>query len=262
MTMEKITGKEARMMIREGRWKKPTCGIAKGYTQANLVVLPKNLAYDFMLFAFRNPKPCPVLDITDVGDPEPKNVAPGSDLRTDLPKYRVYKNGKLYAEVDNIVEFWRDDFVAFLLGCSFTFEWALIENGIPVRHIEEGKNVPMYITNIETKPAGVFRGKMVVSMRPIPREKVIRAIQVTSRFPAVHGAPVHIGNPEAIGIRSLYEPDFGDPVDIRDGEVPVFWACGVTPQVVALESKPEIMITHSPGHMFVTDIKDEQLAVL
>ncbi|SHM82586.1 Uncharacterized protein YcsI, UPF0317 family [Caldanaerovirga acetigignens] len=260
--MERIGAKEARKMIREGQWKGPTCGIALGFTQANLVVLPKELAYDFMLFAFRNPKPCPVLEITDPGDPEPKNVAPGADIRTDIPKYRVYKRGELYAEVDNITEFWREDFVAFLIGCSFTFEWALLENGIPVRHIEEGKNVPMYITNIPTKPAGIFRGNMVVSMRPIPRDKVVRAIQVTSRFPSVHGAPVHIGDPEAIGICALEKPDFGDAVQIKEGEIPVFWACGVTPQAVALESKPEIMITHSPGHMFITDIRDEELAIM
>lgn len=260
--MERIGAKEARKMIREGQWNRPTCGVARGFAQANLVVLPKELAYDFMLFAFRNPKPCPVLEITDPGDPEPKNIAPGADIRTDIPKYRVYKRGELYAEVDNIIEFWREDFVAFLLGCSFTFEWALLENGIPVRHIEEGKNVPMYITNIPVKPAGVFRGNMVVSMRPIPRDKVVRAVQVTSRFPSVHGAPVHIGNPESIGIRALEKPDFGDPVQIKENEIPVFWACGVTPQAVALESKPEIMITHSPGHMFITDLRDEELGVI
>ncbi|KXG74503.1 hypothetical protein AN618_22650 [Fervidicola ferrireducens] len=257
-----MDAKKAREMIRKGNWEGPTCGIAPGFTQANLVILPKDLAYDFMLFAFRNPKPCPILEVTDPGDPEPKNVAPGADLRTDLPKYRIYKKGELYAEVKDIRDFWREDFVAFLLGCSFTFEWALIENGIPVRHIEEGKNVPMYITNIQTKPAGIFKGKMVVSMRPIPKDKVVRAIQVTSRFPSVHGAPVHIGDPEAIGIRSLDKPDFGDPVEVKKDEIPVFWACGVTPQAVALESKPEIMITHSPGHMFITDLRDEELGVI
>jgi len=257
----KLTGREARMEIREGLWRKPTSGMALGYTQANLVILPKELAYDFLLFAYRNPKPCPILDVTDAGSSEPKGVAQGADIRTDIPKYRVYKKGRLELEVDDITSCWRDDFVAFLLGCSFTFEKALLENDIPVRHMEQGRNVPMYITSIETRPAGVFHGNMVVSMRPIPQELVIRAVQVTSRFPAVHGAPVHIGEPSKIGIHSLDKPDFGDAVDIRDGEVPVFWACGVTPQAVAMKSKPEIMITHSPGHMFITDVKDEQLSV-
>jgi uncharacterized protein YcsI (UPF0317 family) len=257
---ENLKPSEARQLIREGVLTGPTAGIALGYTQANLVILPKELAYDFLLFAFRNPKPCPILDVTDVGSPEPKGVAKGADLRTDIPKYRIYKKGVLEAEVNDIRDYWRDDFVAFLLGCSFTFEKALLENDIPVRHIEEGKNVPMYITNIETRPAGIFHGYMVVSMRPIPQNLVVRAVQVTSRFPSVHGAPVHIGDPKAIGIASLDKPDFGDPVEIKAGEVPVFWACGVTPQAVAMKSKPEIMITHSPGHMFITDLKDEMLA--
>lgn len=259
--VSKLKASQARELIRYGKWKGPTCGIALGYTQANLVILPKELAYDFLLFAYRNPKPCPVLDVTDVGNPEPKGAAPGADLRTDIPKYRVYRKGQLESELDNLTDCWQDNFVAFLLGCSFTFEKALLENDIPVRHIEEGKNVPMYITNIKTRPAGSFHGNMVVSMRPIPQELVIRAVQVTSRFPAVHGSPVHIGDPKKIGISSLDKPDFGDAVEIKDGEVPVFWACGVTPQAVAMESKPEIMITHSPGHMFITDIKEEQLSV-
>jgi len=201
------------------------------------------------------------LDVLDAGNPVPK-IAKDGDIRTDIPKYRIYKNGKLYDEVTDIKEIWQDDFVSFLLGCSFTFEKALLENGIPVRHIEENKNVPMYITNIDTVPAGVFSGKMVVSMRPIPEKLVIRAVQVTSRFPSVHGAPVHIGDPKKIGIKDIEKPDFGDPVEIKENEVPVFWACGVTPQAVALNSKPEIMITHSPGHMFITDLRDEELAVL
>ncbi|HHW03600.1 MAG TPA: putative hydro-lyase [Thermoanaerobacterales bacterium] len=259
--LSKIKADDARKLIREKKWTGPTCGVALGYTQANLVILPKELAYDFLLFAYRNPKPCPILDVTDAGSPEPRGVAPGADLRTDIPKYRIYKKGKLEQEVNDITNYWRDDFVAFLLGCSFTFEKALLENHIPVRHIEQGKNVPMYITNIQTRPAGAFHGNMVVSMRPIPQELVVRAVQVTSRFPSVHGAPVHIGEPSKIGIKSLERPDFGDAVEIRDGEVPVFWACGVTPQAVAMNSKPEIMITHSPGHMFITDIKDEQLSV-
>lgn len=260
--MKNLIAREARLKIRNGLLKKPTCGISLGYTQANLVVIPKDLAYDFLLFTFRNPKPCPLLDVTDIGSPEPKRVAPGADIRTDLPKYRVYKYGELEDEVENINDYWRDDFVAFLLGCSFTFENALLNNNIPVRHIEEGKNVPMFITNIKTSPAGSFHGNVVVSMRPIPRDLVIRAVQVTSRFPSVHGAPIQIGNPKQIGIADLDKPNFGDAVTIGENEVPVFWACGVTPQAVAMKSKPEIMITHSPGYMFITDIKDEMLSVI
>lgn len=260
--LKNISGKEARQIIREGKYKKPTCGIALGYTQANLAIIPKNLAYDFLLFAFRNPKPCPILDVTDIGDPEPKAIAKDADISTDIPKYRIYKNGELIDEVDDLKEHWREDLVGFLLGCSFTFEKALQDNEIPIRHIQQGRNVPMYITNIDTKPAGIFHGKMVVSMRPIPKEMVVRAVQVTSRFPSVHGAPVHIGSPEDIGIKNIEKPDFGDTVDIKEGEVPVFWACGVTPQSVAMASKPELMITHAPGHMFIADIKDDHLSII
>jgi uncharacterized protein YcsI (UPF0317 family) len=210
----------------------------------------------------RNPKPCPVLDVTEPGSPVPRMAAPAADLRTDLPKYRIYRRGELVEETTDIRSHWAEDLVAFLLGCSFTFEQALLANGIPVRHIEENCNVPMYRTSIPCVPAGRFKGPMVVSMRPIPEKQVVRAVQVTSRFPAVHGAPVQIGNPEAIGIRDLSRPDFGDPVTIREGEVPVFWACGVTPQAVAMEVKPDLMITHAPGHMFITDLRDEQFGVL
>jgi uncharacterized protein YcsI (UPF0317 family) len=185
-------------------------------------------------------------------------MAPGADLRTDLSKYRIYRHGELEAEVTEITGHWQDDLVSFLLGCSFTFETALVATGIPVRHIEEKCNVPMYITNIECAPAGRFRGPMVVTMRPIPGGKVVRAVQVTTRYPRMHGAPVHIGSPSAIGIDDLSRPDFGDPVTIEEGEMPVFWACGVTPQVVVREARPYLMITHAPGHMFVTDIRHEE----
>jgi uncharacterized protein YcsI (UPF0317 family) len=254
--------KEVRERIRRGEWVRPTAGCAAGYVQANLVVLPRELAYDFLLFTHRNPRPCPLLEVTDPGSPEPVRVAPGADLRTDLPKYRVYRHGVLTEEVTDLLPLWRDDLVAFLLGCSFTFEAALLKAEVPVRHLEEGRNVPMYITNRPCAPAGLFEGPLVVSMRPIPPEKVARAAAVTARFPAVHGAPVHVGMPEALGIWDLGRPDFGDPVTIRPGEVPVFWACGVTPQAVAMRVKPPLMITHAPGHMFVTDLRDEALAVL
>jgi uncharacterized protein YcsI (UPF0317 family) len=253
---------EIRAMIRRGELVRPTAGMAKGYVQGNLAIVPKELAYDFLLFAQRNPKPCPILDVTDVGSPEPKLVAPGADLRFDIPKYRVYKSGILADEVTDIASYWRDDLVAFLLGCSFTFETALLNAGLPIRHIEQNCNVPMYITNRECVPAGVFHGKTVVSMRPMPQSQVVRAVQITSRFPAVHGAPIHIGDPAAIGIKDITKPDFGDPVTINPGETPMFWACGVTPQAVAMTVKPEIMITHAPGHMFICDIRDEQLAAL
>lgn len=251
---------EIRRLIRQERITGPTAGMAAGFVQANMAIVPKALAYDFLLFAQRNPKPCPVLDVTDFGSAEPKLVAPGADLRYDIPKYRIYKAGEVVAEVLNLEKYWRDDLVAFLLGCSFTFENALMKADVPVRHIEENRNVPMYITNIPCVPAGAFRGNMVVSMRPVPQNKVVRAVQVTSRFPAVHGAPIHIGDPAAIGIRDVGKPDFGEAVTIHPGEVPVFWACGVTPQAVAMTTKPEIMITHAPGHMFICDIRDEDLA--
>ncbi|ESU73392.1 hypothetical protein T260_02970 [Geobacillus thermopakistaniensis] len=257
-----MSSKEARQMIRNNEWVKPTAGVANGYTQANLVVLPKELAFEFLLFCQRNPKPCPVLDVTESGSWEPSMVAPGADLRVDLPKYRVYRNGELTEERTDIIDLWDKDMVGFLLGCSFTFEHALVNNGIPVRHIQENCNVPMYKTNIPCVKAGRFEGPMVVSMRPIPHKDVVRAVQVTSRFPSVHGAPIHIGDPKLIGIHDIYKPDFGDPVTIREGETPVFWACGVTPQAVAMEVKPDIMITHAPGHMFITDLRDEQLGVL
>lgn len=252
---------EVRTMIRQGQWRKPTAGLAPGYVQANLVVLPRELAYDFLLFAQRNPKPCPILEVTDVGSPEPMLTAPGADLRTDLPKYRIYRDGKFVQEVTDLLGVWTSDLVAFLLGCSFTFETGLLQAGIPVRHIEEGKNVSMFITSIPCMPAGAFSGPLVVTMRPIPASLVARAVQISGRFPAVHGAPVHVGDPGALGIRDLSKPDFGDPVTIRPGEFPVFWACGVTPQAVAMQAKPPLMISHAPGHMFVTDLRDEALAV-
>ncbi len=256
-----VSPKEAREAIRNGQWRRPTSGLCRGRVQANLVILPKEWAYDFLVFAQRNPKPCPVLDVTEPGDPEPRLVAPGADLRTDIPKYRVWKDGKLAAEPENIREYWRDDLVAFLLGCSFSFEGALLEAGVPVRHIELGLNVPMYQTNIPCKPAGRLSGPMVVSMRPIPHSLVPKAVLCTGRFPSVHGAPVHIGAPEAIGIADVNRPEFGQAVPIHDGEVPVFWACGVTPQAALMASKPPFAITHAPGHMFICDPKDSDYAV-
>jgi uncharacterized protein YcsI (UPF0317 family) len=251
---------ELRARFRAGETARPTAGLAPGYAQANLVVLPRQHAFDFLLFCQRNPKPCPLLEVIEPGGTEPAVTAPGADLRTDLPRYRIWHAGQLEAEVTDVREWWRPDLVSFLLGCSFTFEAALLRASVPVRHIEQGTNVPMYVTTIACTPAGIFHGPLVVSMRPLPPQQVVRAVQLTSRYPAVHGAPVHIGDPHAIGNHDLARPDYGDAVEVRPGEVPVFWACGVTPQAVALRSRPAFMLTHAPGHMFITDLPDEQLA--
>ncbi|MBM3932763.1 MAG: putative hydro-lyase [SAR202 cluster bacterium] len=254
--------REVRALIRKGELVQPTSGIAPGHVQTNLAILPKDLAFDFLLFCQRNPKPCPLIEVVEAGNTEPKQTAPGADLRTDTAKYRIFRHGKLVEEVTDLSDYWRDDLVSFLLGCSFSFENALINAGISLRHVEQNKNVAMFYTNIQTVPAGVFSGPMVVTMRPIPRDKIVKAVQVTSRFPGVHGAPIHIGDPAAIGIKDVTKSDLGDSIEIRDGEVPVFWACGVTPQAVAMKSKPPLMITHSPGYMFITDLKDEDVSVL
>ena len=255
------TAKEARDRIRSNIWRGVTSGVAPGYVQANLAILPKEMAFDFLLFCQRNPKPCPLLEVLEPGGIEPALTTPGADIRTDAAGYRVYENGELTAEIDTLDGYWRDDLVSFLLGCSFSFEAAMVDAGIPLRHQEQGKNVAMYITNIPTAPAGVFSGPMVVSMRPIKREQVVRAVQVTSRFPATHGAPIHIGSPTDIGVHDLANPDFGDPIDVLPGEDPVFWACGVTPQAVALNCKPPLMITRAAGKMFITDQRDADYAV-
>jgi uncharacterized protein YcsI (UPF0317 family) len=260
MDLQHAPAAEIRRLARLGQWTKPTAGLAMGAVQANLAIVPGELAFDFLLFCQRNPRPCPLLDVTDAGSAEPKLTAPGADLRTDLPAYRVYRRGELTAEPGDLTNLWQKDWVGFLLGCSFTFENAMLQADLPVRHLECGGNVPMYRTNIACKPAGVFRGPMVVSMRPMTAAQAIRAVQVTSRFPRAHGAPVHIGDPAAIGVANIDRPDFGDAVvDIRPGEVPVFWACGVTPQAVAMEFRPPILVTHKPGCMFVTDLQDTDL---
>ncbi|SDN04652.1 Uncharacterized protein YcsI, UPF0317 family [Psychrobacillus sp. OK028] len=251
-----------RELIRVGKITGPTAGMSKGYTQANLAILKKEYAYDFLLFCQRNPKSCPLIDVTDVGSFVPNSIARDADIRTDIPKYRIYKDGVYIKEVTDITDYWENDMVAFLIGCSFTFETPLLEAGISIRHIDENCNVPMYKTNIACAKAGIFEGPTVVSMRPMTSVDAIRAIQITSKFPGVHGAPIHIGDPSQIGIADISNPDFGDSVTIKDGEIPVFWACGVTPQAVAMQSKPSIMITHAPGCMFISDLKDEQLSVL
>lgn len=260
VALQGLSPAELRLRIRAGEWRGPTAGLAPGYAQANLVIVPQALAYDFLVFCHRNPKPCPLIEVCDPGDPEPRHAAPGADLRTDVPRYRIYRDGRLVAEETDIRPYWRDDLVAFLLGCSFTFEAAMERAGLPVRHVEDGRNVPMYVTSIPCRPAGRLHGPLVVSMRPLPAALVPRAVLVTARYPRAHGAPVHIGDPRAIGIADIARPDFGDPPRIQEGEVPVFWACGVTPQAVAMAARVELMITHAPGHMVVTDLRDEELA--
>lgn len=251
---------DVRHQARIGRLTGPTAGLAPGFTQANLVVLPREHAFPFLLFCQRNPRPCPVLEVTEPGDPVPRRFAPSADLRTDLPRYRVWRDGELADEPTDISSLWQEDFVSFLIGCSFTFEAPLLDAGLPVRHIELGCNVPMYRTSIDCVAAPPFRGKLVVSMRPFLPSQAIQAIQITSRFPAVHGAPVHFGDPAQIGIEDIGRPDFGDAVEIRPGETPVFWACGVTPQVALMQARLPLVITHSPGCMFVTDRPDAELA--
>ncbi|HEX2283921.1 MAG TPA: putative hydro-lyase [Mycobacterium sp.] len=243
----------ARARIRTGEHAGPTSGLAPGFAQANLVVLPADYALDFLRFCVRNPRPCPLLEVTDTGSPRPETLAPDADLRTDLPRYRVFRDGALVDEPTDVTRYWREDLVGFLLGCSFTFEWALAAAGLPLAHQLQGVNVPMFVTNRRCVPAGSFEGPLVVSMRPFPPADIPRAVEVSARFPAMHGGPVHIGDPAALGIGDLSAPDFGDPVEIGPAEVPVFWACGVTPQAVALEARPSLAIFHAPGHMFITD---------
>lgn len=262
MDLSKASPADVRTRIRAGEITGQTSGLCGGYAQANLAILPKDLAFDFLLFTQRNRKPCPVLDVTEAGSPVPRLTAPGADLRHDLPRYRIYRKGELTDEVTDIADFWRDDLVAFLLGCSFSFEAPMIEAGLEIRHITDHHNVPMYKTNIECVPAGVFHGPMVVSMRPMTPADAIRAVQITTRMPFVHGAPIHIGDPEVIGIHDIGHPDFGEPSEIRPGEVPVFWACGVTPQAVAMAVRPGFMITHAPGHMFITDVPNASLSIM
>ncbi len=262
MDYAKMLPKDVRRLIRSGEIDFQTSGMCNGYAQANMAVLPNELAFDFLLFTQRNQMPCPVLDVTEVGSPVPRLIAPDADLRYDIPRYRIYRYGELTDEVTDLEKYWRSDLVAFLLGCSFSFEGPMLDAGLDVRHITDKHNVPMYITNIQCVPAGVFHGPTVVSMRPMLPKDAVRAVQVTSRMPFVHGAPIHIGDPEAIGIKDIMKPDFGEPSRIEPGEIPVFWACGVTPQAVAMAVKPEFMITHAPGHMFISDLKNADLSVL
>jgi len=252
--------REARLAIRSGAHRSHTAGLAPGYVQGNLCIVPRQHAADFRAFCERNPKPCPLLGVSEPGDPRLPSLGEDLDLRTDIPGYRVFRNGMLEGDVPDLKGLWRDDFVAFVLGCSFSFEEALTKAGLRLRYVEQKKNVPMYRTSVDTAPAGPFRGKLVVSMRPFKPADAIRAIEITSRYPRVHGSPVHLGNPRAIGIEDLQKPWAGDPTEVLEDELPLFWACGVTPQSVALEAKLPLCITHVPGHMLVTDLTNASLA--
>ncbi len=261
LEMRDLTLAEARSRIRSGEYEGPTGGLARGHVQTNLVILPEEYAFDFLKFCVRNPKSCPVLEVTDVGSPVPLSMGPEADLRTDVPKYRVYERGELIDEPTDIRSYWRGDLVSFLLGCSFTFERALLDAGLYLAHLDQGSNVPMYVTGQECVPSGPFSGPMVVSMRPYRPNEVPLAVAISGRYPAMHGAPLHVGDPEALGVRDLGEPEFGDPIEIAEDQIPVFWGCGVTPQAVAMKASPPLMITHSPGHMFITDRLDAEYEV-
>jgi uncharacterized protein YcsI (UPF0317 family) len=252
----RATGREVRAAVREGRWARATHGLARGYVQANLAIVAERFAFDFLRFCQRNPKPCPLLEVTDPGDPEAKRLAPGSDIRTDLPGYRLYRDGKLVDEMHSIKELWRADHVAFLIGCSNSMDDVLLGAGIPQRHLEaDDGRISVYISNIACEPAGVFHGPVVVTMRPTPKRLLARTMELSARFPVAHGAPMHVGDPREIGIEDLSKVQWGKFNPVAAGEVPVFWGCGVTPQAIAMACGIPEMITHAAGHMFVCDLK-------
>ena len=255
---KEMNPKDVRQAIRDGEITFPTAGMCQGYAQANLVILPPEYAENFKKFAEANPFPCPILEIIE-GTPETYSMAEGGNIVTDIPEYFIYENGVHTKTVKDASEYWKEGYVGFLIGCSFSFEEALMKAGIEIRHIATGRNVPMYKTNIQTVKVGVFEGPTVCSMRPMTPENAKLAYDITVKFPNVHGAPVHIGDPKEIGIKDISKPDYGDSVEIYEGEVPVFWPCGVTPQAAIENAKPPIVITHSPGHMFITDIKNDIL---
>jgi len=251
---------EVRALIREGKIDFPTSGMCAGYAQANLVILPPDYAADFEEYAKRNPFPCPILEIIRGREPLTHAMGEGANICTDIPRYRVYENGVFTKELTDASEYWKEGYVGFLIGCSFSFEESLLREGIEVRHITQGRNVPMYKVELfPTVPAGPFRGPMVCSMRPMTPEKAKRAYEITVKMPNVHGAPVHMGPAAAIGIADVMKPDYGEAVDIYEGEIPVFWPCGVTPQAAVENARPPIVITHAPGHMFITDILNAEL---
>lgn len=257
-----VSPSDVRAQARRGELQGPTSGLAQGFVQGNIVILPSDAAGEFLRFCQQNPKPCPVLAVSEAGDASLPMLGGDIDIRTDVPRYRVFQDGRCVDEPADLGRWWRKDLVTFVLGCSHSFEEALLEGGLRLKHVEQGTAVPMFRTSLPTRAAGRFRGPLVVSMRPYPPAQAIRAVQITSRFPAVHGAPVHLAEPRAIGIRDLSRPDFGSPVEVDEGEIPVFWACGVTPQAVIEEARVPFSITHYPGSMLVTDLKNAEIAVL
>lgn len=254
--LRKLSSTDVRAAIRAGRYDRHTAGLAAGKLQCNLAILPEGVALDFLRFCQRNPKPCPVVGVSDTGNPFMTTLGHDIDIRTDVPRYRIFREGAFTEEVTDITNLWRDDLVTVALGCSFTFENALIADNIPVRHIEQDKTVPMYRTNIALTPAGVFAGKMVATMRPIHNSRLEDAYEISAAFPHAHGAPIAFGHPAQVGISDLNAPDWGDPVPVKDDEIPVYWACGVTPQNVLLNAKLPICITHAPGHMLIADLSE------
>ena len=250
-----------RARCRSGEFASQTSGQAPGFVQANFVALPQEYAFDFLRFCLRNPRACPLLDVTDAGDPTPRTVAPSADLRTDIPKYCVWRRGKVAESPSDVSSLWTDEMVGLLLGCSFSWEDELAKAGLPPRHVEEGRNVPMYLTDVPNAAVGPFGGRLVVSMRPYRPDQIARVVEITARYPGAHGGPVHWGNHGELGIADLSAPDFGDAVTIKPGEVPVFWACGVTPQAALAEAALPLAGTHAPGHMLVTDVREAALEV-
>lgn len=248
---------DLRAEIRAGRYASHTAGLGGGYLQANLAIMPQEFALDFMRFCQRNPKPCPLVGVTDTGNPILSTLGAGLDLRSDVPAYNIYRDGRLDGSATDISDIWTDDLVGFALGCSFTFEQALQAEGIAMWHIDNDRTVPMFRSNIQTVPAGPFGGAMVVSMRAIPKDQLDLAIEVSGRYPLGHGAPVHWGDPAEIGISDVARPEWGDPAPVPPGHIPTFWACGVTPQVAVTRAKLPLCITHKPGHMLITDVPDD-----
>lgn len=258
VSVAELAPAQARARIRDGELTGPTAGFCLGYQQANLVALPAALADDFEAFCRANPDPCPLLARTEPGDPQVPGLARDADLRTDLPRYRVLESGLEVTTPAEVLEAWRQDTVAFLLGCSLGFESALLEAGVPLRHVQHGRWLPMYETTVACEPVGAFAGPLVVSLRPLPRHLAQVAADITTPSWWSHGGPVHIGDPAELGIPDLAHPSFGDPPVFEPGDVPVFWACGVTPQLVARAAAPPYLIAHYPGHMLITDLPADQ----
>jgi len=246
-----------REAIRSGQYCSHTAGLGRGKLQANLAIMPEAYALDFMRYCQRNPKPCPLTGVSDTGNPYLSTLGHDIDIRTDVPAYNIYRNGQLDESVNDISDFWQDDFVAFALGCSFTFEHALQRAGIPMWHIDHNLTVPMFRSNIETVAAGPFSGTMAVSMRAVPEARVDEVVAISQRFPLAHGAPVFWGDPAELGIQDITRPDWGDAVPVASGHIPVFWACGVTPQIALETAQLPLCITHKPGHMLITDVPED-----